>query len=99
MRPFIFPVRQLRNQGLRLGVIAYNRGPRRGSNWRGLEFSLLPFRSGTRFFWIGPLTRGFLLSEWKGADGPLFSFKDGLIKMRDALIRLLEPPIGALGFE
>jgi ribosome maturation factor RimP len=40
-----------------------------------------------------------LLSEWKGADGPLFSFKDGLLKMRDSLIRLLEPPIEALGFE
>ena len=33
----------------------------------------------------------------KGADGPLFAFR--FMKMRDALMRLLEPPIEALGFE
>jgi len=33
----------------------------------------------------------------KGADGPLFAFR--FIEMRDALMRLLEPPIEALGFE
>jgi len=36
----------------------------------------------------------------KGADGPLFVFKAvGLEKMRDALMRLLEPPIEALNYE
>jgi ribosome maturation factor RimP len=30
---------------------------------------------------------------------PFFVFQDGLLKMRDTLIRLLEPPIEALGFE
>ena len=39
------------------------------------------------------------MREWKGADGPLFVSGVGLIEMRDALIRLLEPPIEALGFE
>ena len=39
------------------------------------------------------------MSEWKGADGPLFAFSLDVIKMRDALMRLLEPPIEALGFE
>ena len=36
----------------------------------------------------------------KGADGPLFCFiRLGLGNMRDALMRLLEPPIEALGYE
>ena len=36
----------------------------------------------------------------KGADGPLFCFIGlGLGNMRDALMRLLEPPIEALGYE
>ena len=30
---------------------------------------------------------------------PFFVFKSGRSKMRDALMRLLEPPIEALGFE
>ena len=60
-------------------VIAYNRGPRRGSNWRGLEFSLLPFRLARDFLDWAP-SRGFLLSEWKGADGPLFVLKSWLYK-------------------
>ena len=34
----------------------------------------------------------------KGADGPLFCLGAGL-PMRDALMRLLEPPIEALGFD
>jgi ribosome maturation factor RimP len=34
----------------------------------------------------------------KGADGPLFCFCWGF-QMRDALMRLLEPPIEALGYE
>jgi ribosome maturation factor RimP len=42
--------------------------------------------------------RGFFV-VCKGADGPLFCFCWGLLKMRDALIRLLEPSIEAIGFE
>jgi len=35
----------------------------------------------------------------KGADGPLFCFGSSFRIMRDTLMRLLEPPIEALGFE
>jgi hypothetical protein len=80
MRPFIFPVRRCAIRVYARRVIAYNRGPRRGSNWRGLEFSLPPFLKWRAIFLDWAPSRGFLLSEWKGADGPLFSFKDGLLK-------------------
>jgi ribosome maturation factor RimP len=46
---------------------------------------------------FGPILGLFV--ESKGADGPLFSFCPGAFGMRDALMRLLEPPIEALQFE
>jgi ribosome maturation factor RimP len=46
-----------------------------------------------------PLNGAFYL-KIKGADGPLLFFEAMVLeKMRDALMRLLEPPIEALGYE
>jgi ribosome maturation factor RimP len=46
-----------------------------------------------------PLIGAFYL-KFKGADGPLlFFWGEGPVEMRDALMRLLEPPIEALGYE
>jgi ribosome maturation factor RimP len=47
---------------------------------------------------LEPLTGAFYFVI-KGADGPLLFLGRGLWKMRDTLMRLLEPPIEALHYE